>query len=89
MQQKVSLQLLPHQLADAANVITAISNATGKKEHQITGFLIHKQSIDARGKPIWINCTVNAFIEILIKLPDVLNSLIILIETLNFIKIPR
>ena len=63
MQQKVSLQLLPHQLADEANVITAISKATGNKESTISGFQIHKQSIDARGKTIWINCTVNAFIN--------------------------
>lgn len=63
MQQKVSLQLLPHQLADAANVITAISNATGKKQGSITGFQILKQSIDARGRTIWVNCTVNAFID--------------------------
>lgn len=63
MQQKVSLQLLPHQLADEANVITAISKATGNKESNISGFQIHKKSIDARGKTIWINCTVNAFIN--------------------------
>jgi uncharacterized FAD-dependent dehydrogenase len=63
MQQKVSLKLLPHQLANEANVISAISKATGNKESNISGFQIHKQSIDARGKTIWINCTVNAFIN--------------------------
>ena len=63
MQQKVSLQLLPHQLANEADVISAISKATGNKESNISGFQILKQSIDARGKPIWINCTVNAFIN--------------------------
>jgi uncharacterized FAD-dependent dehydrogenase len=63
MQQKVSLQLLPHQLANAANIITAIGKATGKNERGISGFQIQKQSIDARGRTIWINCTVNAFID--------------------------
>ncbi|MBC7886636.1 MAG: FAD-dependent monooxygenase [Ferruginibacter sp.] len=63
MQQKISLQLLPHEWADEAIVKKAIANATGKKEADIHGFLIQKKSMDARGRTIRMNITVNAFID--------------------------
>ncbi|MEP7144846.1 MAG: FAD-dependent oxidoreductase [Ferruginibacter sp.] len=63
MQQKISLKLLPFEAADEATVKNAIAKATGKKESSISGFIIHKKSIDARGKTIWMNITLNAFID--------------------------
>lgn len=63
MQQKFSLQLLPSEAADDASVKAAIAKAAGKNETSITGFQIHKKSIDARGKTIWVNVTLNAFID--------------------------
>lgn len=63
MQQIISLKLLPSEVADEATVKNAIAKAAGKMESSISGFQIHKKSIDARGKTIWMNITVNAFID--------------------------
>lgn len=63
MQQKFSFKLLPSE-ADNESIITRLlANAAGKKTSSVTGFHILKKSIDARGKTIWINLTVNAFID--------------------------
>lgn len=63
MQQIISLKLLPHQLADEAVVKNTIAKAVGKKENSISGFHIQKKSLDARGRTIWMNVVVNAFID--------------------------
>lgn len=63
MQQKISLKLLPYEAADETAVKNAIAKSTGKKESSISGFQINKKSIDARGRIIWMNITVNAFID--------------------------
>jgi uncharacterized protein len=62
MQQKLSLKLSP---ADAENdllIKKKIASAAAKKLTDIHGFVPLKKSIDARGKNIYINLTVNAFI---------------------------
>jgi uncharacterized protein len=63
MQQKISVKLLPHEAEDSAAIKKIIANTTGKKIASVTGFHIHKKSIDARGKTIWVNLTLNAFID--------------------------
>ncbi len=63
MQQKISLKLFPHEAADDATIKNLIAKTTGKKITAVTGFHIHKKSIDARGKTIWVNLTLNAFID--------------------------
>jgi len=63
MQQKISLKLLPHEAADESAIKELIAKTTSKKITSITGFHIHKKSIDARGKTIWVNLTLNAFID--------------------------
>jgi len=63
MQQKISLKLLPSEAADEAVIKKILANAAGKKQNEIKGFQIQKRSIDARGKTIWINLTVTAFIN--------------------------
>ncbi len=63
MKQKISLRLLPSEAADDATIKKLIANTSGKKESAVTGFHILKHSIDARAKTIWVNLTVNAFIE--------------------------
>lgn len=63
MQQKISIKLLPENASDNDVIIEAISQATGKKTGQISGFNLLKKSIDARGKIVWINLTLNAFIN--------------------------
>ncbi|HEU5363987.1 MAG TPA: NAD(P)/FAD-dependent oxidoreductase [Hanamia sp.] len=63
MQQKISLKLLPHAAADDAAIIEIIAKTTGKKIAEISGYHLLKRSIDARGKIVWINITLNAFIN--------------------------
>ncbi|MBL7702888.1 MAG: FAD-dependent monooxygenase [Ferruginibacter sp.] len=63
MQQKLSLKLLPSEAADESAVKKLIANNTGKKLHSVSGYHILKQSIDARAKTIWVNLTLNAFID--------------------------
>ena len=63
MQQKISFKLLPAEAEDDNVVKKIIAHSSGKKENAITGFHVLKQSIDARAKTIWVNLTVNAFID--------------------------
>ncbi len=63
MQEKISLRLLPSQASSHEVFIENIAKAKGKRASEITGYQILKKSIDARGKTIWINYTVNAFIN--------------------------
>src|SRR5829696_816743 len=63
MQQKLSFKLLPHEAANETVVKEHVAKAAGIQPVSVTGYHIHKQSIDARGKTIWINLTVNAFIN--------------------------
>ncbi|MBL0355657.1 MAG: FAD-dependent oxidoreductase [Chitinophagaceae bacterium] len=63
MQQKISLKLLPHEAADDAAIKNLIARTTGKKLSAVSGFHLHKKSIDARSRTIWVNLTLNAFID--------------------------
>jgi uncharacterized protein len=63
MQQKISLKLLPPDAADDTAIIENIARVTAKKIPEISGYHLLKRSIDARGKIVWINLTINAFIN--------------------------
>ncbi|MEJ7588323.1 MAG: FAD-dependent oxidoreductase [Ferruginibacter sp.] len=63
MQQKISLKLLPSEASSEASITGAIAKVAGKKQGSVTGFRVLKKSIDARSRTIWINLTVNAFID--------------------------
>jgi uncharacterized protein len=63
MQQKIVLKLLPSEAAIEATVKNIIAKTTGKAENSITGFYIVKKSLDARSRTVWVNLTVNAFID--------------------------
>lgn len=63
MQQKISLKLLPSEAVDESIIKKIIANTSGKKFSAISGYHILKRSIDARAKKVWINLTVNAFID--------------------------
>ncbi len=63
MQQKIFLKLLPSQAADVAIIKKYIASSAGKKLVSISGYHIQKKSIDARGKTIFINLQLNAFID--------------------------
>lgn len=63
MQQKLSLKILPAEAADDATVMQYISAAAGVNTGLVSGYQVLKRSIDARGKIVYINLTVNAFID--------------------------
>lgn len=63
MQQKISFKLQPSEAADDAIVKQFIASSLSKKKSSISGFQTLKKSIDAREKNVFINLTVNAFID--------------------------
>ncbi|MFZ4057911.1 MAG: NAD(P)/FAD-dependent oxidoreductase [Ferruginibacter sp.] len=63
MQTKISIRLLPAESTDDAVVKRTIAQHVGKSNTAVTGYQVLKKSIDARGKNIYINLTLNAFIE--------------------------
>ena len=64
MQQKISLKLLPSEAANDDFIKKNIAQLIGAKISSINGFTRIIQSIDARSRnQIWINVTVNAFID--------------------------
>jgi uncharacterized FAD-dependent dehydrogenase len=63
MQQKFSFKLLPSEAGDETIIKNLLVTSASKKESSISGFQILKKSIDARSKTIWVNLTVNAFID--------------------------
>lgn len=63
MQQKIALKLLPSEAEDYAIIKKYIASSAGKKLASVSGYHIQKKSIDARGKTVFINLQLNAFIE--------------------------
>jgi uncharacterized protein len=63
MQIQCSFKLLPAEAANENIVNQYISSSVAKKISSITGFKVLKKSIDARGKTIYVNLTVNAFVD--------------------------
>jgi len=63
MQQKFSFKLLPSEAVNNDIIKKLLASAAGKKKEAISGFYIEKKSIDARGKTIWVNISVHAFID--------------------------
>jgi uncharacterized FAD-dependent dehydrogenase len=63
MPQEISLKLLPAEVADDQILKNYIARAVGKAPDAVKGYHILRQSIDARGRTIWINLLVKAFIN--------------------------
>ena len=63
MQQKIVLKLSPADAANESIIIRSIAKSALVKDAAITGYSILKKSIDARGKNIYINLTINACIN--------------------------
>ena len=63
MIKKVNLRLLPEIAANDDLIRDSLSRETGLMPHHITGFTILKRSIDARSRQVYVNLTVNAFID--------------------------
>jgi uncharacterized FAD-dependent dehydrogenase len=63
MQQKITLKLLPSEAENESIILEKIAKISGSKPTAVSGYQILKKSIDARGKIVWINLAVNAFIN--------------------------
>jgi uncharacterized protein len=63
MQKNISLRLLPSEAANDFAIKKYIAGNEGVPVPSITGYIILKQSIDARGKQPWINLTLQSFIN--------------------------
>ena len=59
----ITLRLLPSEAADDTAIKNAIAQSASVKRHTISGYHIIKQSMDARGRTVWINLTLKAFID--------------------------
>ena len=64
MQTTIQLRMNPADAANASALLTAISQELGRPTSQINGYLVLKQSIDARSRQqVWINLTLQVFID--------------------------
>jgi uncharacterized protein len=63
MQKEFRLKLKPEEAASTDSINSYIQQAASIKAPALSGFTIRKKSIDARSKQVWINLTVNAFID--------------------------
>lgn len=63
MQQTIQLKLLPSEAADPATVTQLIAQSSGHQLAAITGFHVIKKSLDARSRTVWVNLSVQAFIN--------------------------
>ena len=63
MQQKIILKLLPSEAASSTIIHQQIAKAAGRNVNEIFGYYLVRKSLDARNKNIWVNLTVNAFIN--------------------------
>ncbi|HSR37706.1 MAG TPA: FAD-binding protein [Phnomibacter sp.] len=63
MQKLVDLRVLPSEAADDAVIRKLLAGEAGVAASRITGYFKTRQSIDARGKTVWMNLQVNVFID--------------------------
>lgn len=63
MQQKLSLRLPPSEAADESTIKKKIAASLSKKLSSVNGYNIIKRSIDARGKNVLINLSLDVFID--------------------------
>lgn len=63
MQKKITLKVLPSEAASDTAIKRIIARSESVAPENITGFVIHKKSIDARSKQPWVNLTLNVFIN--------------------------
>lgn len=63
MQKLISLKLLPAEAANETALRALLARAAGVPDTSVTGYHLLKKSFDARAKTIWVNLTVQAFIN--------------------------
>ena len=63
MQKNITLKLLPSEAINELSVKQYIAQSEAVTTADVTGYTILKRSIDGRGKQVWINLTLQAFIK--------------------------
>lgn len=63
MQKKITLKLLPSEAANSETIKAYIAASASVAQDEITSFSIVKRSIDARGMQVFVNLTVDAYIN--------------------------
>lgn len=63
MQKQYTLRLKPSEATDPNIIKAYIATSEGKTPSDVTGFYIHKRSIDARSRQPWINLTIIATLQ--------------------------
>lgn len=63
MQKKITLRLKPEDAAEETRITKCIADHLGIKPSSLSGYQVQKKSIDARGKQIVYNLSLNAFID--------------------------
>jgi len=63
MQKKISIRILPSGAEDEDFLRNAISQTVACDPASITGYRILKKSIDARGRQVWVQLTIQVFID--------------------------
>ena len=73
MQKNITLKLLPSEAINELSVKQYIAQSEAVTTADVTGYTILKRSIDGRGKQVWINLTLQAFIKEPYKARDLLS----------------
>jgi uncharacterized FAD-dependent dehydrogenase len=63
MQKQVSLKLTPAEAADDIAIRQYLAKSLAIDEEDVTGFHRIRQSIDARGRQVWINLSLQTFVD--------------------------
>lgn len=63
MQKNITIKALPHEAADPFLLQPMLAAALQVPSSSITGYNIIKQSIDARGRQVWFQLSVQVFID--------------------------
>ncbi len=63
MQQTITLKLLPHEAENSTIIKEYISLHAGTFINNVSGYIIQKKSIDARGRQPFVNLTLQAYIN--------------------------
>lgn len=63
MQQTISIRVLPAEAGDDQSIRQKIAQLHSVKPSAVSGFYILKRSVDARGKQVYINLSLKAFIN--------------------------
>ncbi len=63
MQQKIVLKVLPSEAEDDQLLTQIAAQSCSVSPDRVTGYNILKKSIDARSRQVWINLTLQAFVD--------------------------